>query len=278
MQSPYTESDHLLTISALKAEFERIGLRPGQTILMHSAMSAFKGYIVGGPVAVIDALLQVLTPEGTLVMPTFTSDNSDPAMWKHPPVPEAWWETIRAEWPPFRPEITPTRQMGVIVECFRKYPGVLRSSHPACSFAAWGKNAAYVTADQPLNNYFGDNSPLDRVYALDGYVLLLGIGHGNNTSMHRAEYRAQWPGKAPEMNSSAILRDGKRVRVTYSDDSVSDDDFPEIGAAYETETGAVTIDQIADAPVRFMRQRPLIDYAAQWMTAHRPGSLVEAAP
>jgi len=97
MQSPYTESSPLLTTSALKAEFERVGLRPGQTVLMHSAMGAFKGYIVGGPVAVIDALLQILTPEGTLVMPTFSTDNTDPALWQHPPVPEAWWETIRAE-------------------------------------------------------------------------------------------------------------------------------------------------------------------------------------
>ncbi len=273
--SPYTESDPLLTTSALKADFERIGLRPGQTVMMHSAMGAFKGYIVGGPVAVIDALMQVLSPEGTLVMPAHTSDNSDPALWKNPPVPEAWWETIRAEWPPFRPEITPTRKMGIIAECFRKYPAVLRSNHPSSSFSAWGKNAAYVTADQPLNNFFGENSPLDRVYALDGYVLLLGVGHGNNTSLHRAEYRAQWVGKAPEINSSAMLQAGKRVRVTYSDDSVSDADFPAIGAAYEAETSAVTIDHIADAPVRFMRQRPLIDFAVQWMNAHRPGSIAE---
>lgn len=277
--SPYVETAPLFTTRTFIADFERIGLRAGQTIIMHSSMKALGGFVVGGPPAVIDALMHVLTPDGTLVMPAFSNNNTDPAPWKHPPVPEAWWEIIRAEWPPYRPELTPTRQMGIIVECFRTYLGVLRSSHPASSFVAWGKNAHYVIDDQPLDNYFGPNSPLDRVYELDGYVLLLGVGHANNTSLHRAEYLAEWPGKGPpEVTSSAILRDGKRARVTYSDISISDDDFPALGAAYEAETNAVTIDTIGKATVRFMRQRPLIDFAVKWMSANRSASLQTAEP
>jgi aminoglycoside 3-N-acetyltransferase len=269
----------LLTTRTLIADFERIGLRAGQTVLMHSSMKAVGGFVVGGAQAVVDAVLHVLTADGTLVMPTFSGDNTDPGIWKYPAVPESWWETIRAEWPPYRPGLARTRQMGIIADYFRTYPGVLRSSHPACSFAAWGKNANGIIADHPLDNYFGANSPLDHVYELDGYVLLLGVGHWNNTSLHRAEYLAEWPGKGQsQTNSSAAIHAGQRVRVTYQDGWISRDDFPTLGAEYEAETTAVIIDAIGKASVRFMRQRPLIDYAARWMSAHRPASLQVAAP
>jgi aminoglycoside 3-N-acetyltransferase len=81
-------------------------------------------------VALIQALMDVVTPEGTLVMPAFTGDNSDPADWSHPPVPEAWWPVIRAQTPAFDPAITPTHMMGRIAEAFRTWPRTIRSEHP----------------------------------------------------------------------------------------------------------------------------------------------------
>src|SRR5690242_19287597 len=90
--SPYADTDPLFTTRTLIADFERIGLRAGQTVIMHSSMKALGGFVISGPPAVIDALMHVLTQAGTLVMPAFSNDNSDPAPWKHPPVPEAWWE------------------------------------------------------------------------------------------------------------------------------------------------------------------------------------------
>ena len=58
-------------------------------------------------------------------MPTHTGDNSEPSNWENPPVPESWWDVIRAEMPVFDPKLTPTRGMGIIPETFRKFPGWL---------------------------------------------------------------------------------------------------------------------------------------------------------
>src|SRR5579859_4410348 len=272
---PHTETDHLITIRTLTDGLKQIGLRAGHIVIVHASMKAFGGYIVGGAQAVVEALMQMLTPDGTLVMPTFSNDNTDPAQWQNPPVPESWWETIRAEYPPYRPEFTPTRHMGAIVECFRTFPDVKRSAHPAFAFAAWGKNAEAIIADQPLDYFDGKDSPLHNIYELDGYVLLLGVGHGNNTSLHLAEHFANWPGRPPEeVNSAAMLdKDGNRVRVTYRETWGSDDDFPVLGADFEAETNAVSIGKIGAATVRFMRQRPIVDYAVNWMNTHRPVSL-----
>jgi len=94
--------------------------------------------VCGGAPVVILALEQVLGEEGILVMLTYSEDLSEPSYWKHPAVPEEWWQLIRDESPAFMPDLTPTRQIGAIPECFRKQNGT-RSNHPQTSFAARGK-------------------------------------------------------------------------------------------------------------------------------------------
>ncbi|MFN8456819.1 MAG: AAC(3) family N-acetyltransferase [Anaerolineae bacterium] len=138
-----------ITVDLLAQHLTRLGVQPGMTLLVHSSLSAL-GWVCGGPVAVILALEQVLGPQGTLVMPTFTGDLSDPAEWRNPPVPPAWHEIIRQTMPAYDPHLTPTRWMGAVAECFRKQPGVQRSTHPQSSFAARGPQAKFIITPHPL--------------------------------------------------------------------------------------------------------------------------------
>ena len=255
----------IMTTKTLVTDLARLGLCAGQTVLAHTSMKALDGYVVGDAPAVVDALMAVLTPAGTLIMPTHSSNNTDPVHWQIDPPAPAHWDLIRAEMPPYRPEITPTNRMGAINECFRNYPGVRRSAHPAFSFAAWGRQAEFITAGQALNNAVAEQGPIGRLYDLDGWVLLLGVGHGRNTSLHLADFRADYAPKTLEVNGSAMLVDGRRAWVTYRDDAIGADDFAELGAAYEAATGAVTVGQVGGATARFMRQRPLVDWAVGWL-------------
>jgi aminoglycoside 3-N-acetyltransferase len=202
------------------------------------------------------------------MMVTNSGNNTDPSEWQHPPVPEAWWQTIRDHTPAYNPRTTLTREMGVVPELFRTWPGAIRSAHPAFSLAALGPRAPYLMADHALTEDIGDHSPLGKLYELDGHVLLLGVGHGNNTSLHLAEFRADYPGKRTLRTGSAMLVNGQRQWVPYETLDTYADDFGQIGTAFDRAHN-LTVQHINGAEVRFFRQRLVVDFAIQWMEQHR---------
>lgn len=257
-----------VTVKSMMRDLQGAGLGAGQTVLVHSSLSKL-GWVAGGAVAVVQALMAVLTPDGTLMMPTHSAANTDPRYWRNPPVPESWWQVIRDETPAYDPAITPTREMGIIAETFRKFPGVHRSAHPSVSFAAWGKYAEALTVNHQLEAFLGEGSPLSRLYDLDGHVLLMGVGHGNNTSLHLAEYRAKLDNRRTERQGAAVFVDGERQWVEYDlVIDISDHDFDDLGADYERSIDYAP-GRIGVAELRLLRQRPLIDYAVTWMERHR---------
>lgn len=256
-----------LTISTIAADLHALGVEKGMTLLVHSSLSKI-GWVAGGAVAVILALEETLTPEGTLVMPTHSADLTEPSHWRNPPIPESWWEPFRQNASPFSPSLTPTHGMGAIPEAFRKQDGVLRSNHPSVSFAAWGKHASFVAQDQPLSPLFGNESPLARVYDLEGWVLLLGVGHGNNTSLHLCEWRADLP-RTYELAGAPIIVDSVRQWAAWQEMLWSDEDFVELGAAFAAETGLQREGKIGAANAILVPQRQLVDFGVEWLGKNR---------
>ena len=255
------------TVASLKEDLEALGLKKGAILIVHSSLSKI-GWTVGGPVAVIDALVDVVTSKGTIVMPTFSTGNTEPSGWEYPPVPEEWWSDIRKYTPAFHPDKIPTRGMGTIPETFRKYPNVIRSNHPTTSFAAWGKKAKYITKNHPLQNDLGIDSPIGKIYKLSGQILLLGVPHMNNSSLHLAEYLCEYPGKNYMEMASAIYKNKKRKWITWKELDNYSDDFDDLGRDFENMIN-YRPQKVGQADSRLLSQHKMIDFAMDWMVKNR---------
>lgn len=246
---------------------EAAGLRQGDAVIVHTSLKSL-GYVCGGAGTVIEALLKTVGPAGTVMMPTQSWKNLDPETGVHWEAAREDWEKIRANWPPYDRDLTPTNTMGAVAETFRRWPGAIRSDHPARSFAALGKYARYLTENHSLRDIFGETSPLGRLYALGGKVLLIGVDYDKNTSLHLADVRASYPSKHTVTEHSAMLINGERKWVGYETLYVDGADFIELGRAFEA-ARPVGRGCIGNAQVRCMDQRALVDFAVSWIEANR---------
>jgi aminoglycoside 3-N-acetyltransferase len=141
-----------------------IGLRRGDRVVVHSSLRA-----VGlDAEELIDELLAAVGTEGLVVLPTFTYDN----------------ERFTQD--------TPGRT-GALAEAFRRRPDAVRSLHPTYSVAAIGDGAADLLEGHERVGATAVDSPLDRLAAAGGLVLLLGVGHTSNTTGHIGEFHANAP-------------------------------------------------------------------------------------
>ncbi|MGV9885517.1 aminoglycoside N(3)-acetyltransferase [Streptomyces sp. NPDC003395] len=252
----------LVTRDTVATQLRHLGVRPGEILLVHSSLRSL-GWVNGGPVAVVRGLLDALGPTGTLVVPTQTGDLSDPALWSNPPVPRAWWDTIRATMPPYDPGVTPSRGVGVIPETVRTWPGALRSAHPQTSFAAIGPCAARITEGHAPDCRLGENSPLAKLERLGARVLLLGAGYDSCTAFHLAEYRI--PSPLTEVGRPAPGGGWETVIEV----SITSDRFDELGHDFERDRPVVR-GRVGAAEARLFPVADAVAYAERWLPVHRP--------
>lgn len=173
-------------------QLRALGVREGGVLLVHTSFRAVRP-VEGGPLGLIEALRDALGPEGTLAMPSWTGEDDEP----------------------FDPRTTPAASdLGVVADTFWRQPGVLRSEH-LFAFAAAGPEAARVTSGPlPLPPH-APESPVGFIHDLDGQVLLLGVGHDADTTIHLAELLAGVPYRVPK--HCTVFEDGRPVRIEYGE-------------------------------------------------------------
>lgn len=254
-----------MTRERLCRDFEALGLRPGMCLMVHSSMSAI-GWIPGGAQLFVEAMVDFLGADGTLMVPTHSTHLTDPATWEAPPLPVEWHEETRNAFPAYDPHKTQSRGMGIIPETVRKWPGAVRSNHPHTSFCAVGSLAENLMANHALSSPMGRQSPLQKLYETDGNTLLLGVGFDNNTCFHLAEESLDNPPRL--IDGAPVLVDGKSVWTKFDSVDYEDEDFPACGEAFE-QTGEVKKGKIGAAECRVFRTQIAVDFAKTWLRQNR---------
>ncbi|HEX2250667.1 MAG TPA: AAC(3) family N-acetyltransferase, partial [Gemmatimonadales bacterium] len=210
---------------------------PGAALLVHTSYRAVRP-VAGGPASLIQALLDAVGPDGTVVMPSWGDDEDTP----------------------FDPVRTPVAaDLGVTADLFWRLPGARRSKHPF-AFAAIGPRAEEITADPlPLPPHRHE-SPTGRVYDLDGQIVLLGVNHDANTTIHLAELLAGVPYGVPK--HCTVLRDGRAVRVDYRENDHCCDRFKLVDN-WMRQRGLQREGQVGNAHARLVNSRELVSVVCE---------------
>lgn len=233
------------------------------TLVVHSSLSSI-GWVVGGPSTLVRALLDVIGEKGTLAMPAATPHCADPATWTAPQVPEAWLEEVREQLPLFDPRTTPTT-MGAIAETFRTWPGTLRSHHPLESVCARGAFASQITGEHPLAFSEGRGGPFGKLYELDSWILLLGVGFNRCTALHFAESLVE-KRRVMTVRFPALENGGRIWREVPNVADDNDTHFPIIGQEYLS-AGRANPGSVGNARSVLFSMRDLVDFAVRYFEA-----------
>jgi len=246
----------MITKQFLQVNFRELGMGEGDTIFVHSSYSTLgkaPGGMEGGPQAVIDAILEVIGPLGTLIMPTFNYDFLKGTPWD-----------IRT---------TPS-QMGVLTEIVRNDPRAKRMLHPIYSMAAIGRHADELTSHRS-NDCFGETTIFSKFREWDAKILILGLAYSKSiTFLHHCEQMAGVDYRfLKEFKGIAIDQQGKPDEVTYTMFVRDVDrgvvlDFEPIGALLDSQV--VNIRKIGLGDCRLMKCNDVFRVAVEAMHAH-PG-------
>jgi len=230
----------------LTAAFRTIGLQPGDTVLVHSALRRL-GPVTSGADTVIDALLDAVGPTGTVAMPTHT------------------WKMVNRDQPVFHQRFTPSC-VGALTNVFRLRPAAIRSLHPTHSIAAIGARAAELTAGHELDRTpCPAAGPYGRLREWGGKVLIIGADLACCTFFHGCEEWAGMPGAfaAEPILLHSIVADGAvhavplHVHITKTWDQ-----YPRL-EPHLLAAGAMRIASLGDCPLRLLDAR----LTADWLIA-----------
>ena len=152
-----------ITRSQLVKDLNRLGVRRGMDLVVHSSLSRI-GDVRGGADTVLDALLGAVGKRGTLLFPSFNHRGAHV----------------------YNPAVTLSRS-GAITNAAWKHPDAVRSDHPSHPVAAIGPKADDYCRDHARNGCWTTESPLGRLVDQGGHLLSLGVGHTSTTLAHVAE-------------------------------------------------------------------------------------------
>jgi aminoglycoside 3-N-acetyltransferase len=226
-------------------DLRKIGIKEGDHICAHSSLKSI-GFVKGGPDTVIDALLEVVGPNGTIMMPSFT--------------PIFWLKKLKSSKSDyiFDYRSTPT-WIGLVPEILRKRQNSIRSRHPTNSVVAIGKYAKYLTDGHDENSRAF--APFSRLAKINGKILGIGAEHNCLSIGHEAQSLAGLLDVVPIRAGVKFRDDDGNVKLFIRKD-VAGCDFPDLIYIFR-EMGLVTDGRIGLAKSILLPAKELLEVLIQ---------------
>ena len=262
------------TRSSLRDDLTQLGLSAGDTVMVHAAMSKV-GPMLNGPDALSIALLDVIGPEGTMLVYTSWDSVHDDLLGDDGRVLAQWRDHV----PGFDPQASrAVRMNGIIAEFVRTMPGARRSSNPGASVAAIGRLADWITADHPQDYGYGEGSPLAKLVEANGRILMVGAPWDTMTLIHHADHLADLPAKRVlryEVPFAAGAETAWRFMEEFDTTEPVVEGLPEnyieqIVTAHVAH-GSGRAGTIGLAPSLLVDARPMVAFAIEWLEARAGG-------
>lgn len=219
----------IISKSDMIIQLEQLGIQKGMMLLV-SADTSHMGYLLGGYQALIEAMMEVVGFEGTIVMPCFTPQLADPAS-VSTPLARQYWQEARENAYPFDRKLSEPEGSDPLVYQFLRNDAVARSYHPLYSFAAWGKYAKLICDKHPLHFALGKDSPLGKIVELNGYCVMLGSDYEQCTMFQMARYNGEL--SPVRIVSAPITSNNELQWKNMLDVQFSTKNFSEIGEVME---------------------------------------------
>jgi aminoglycoside 3-N-acetyltransferase len=262
------------TRASLRDDLTHIGLRAGDTVMVHAAMSKV-GPLLNGPDALSNAILDVVGPDGTMLVYTSWDSVHDDLLDDEGRVLPEWRDHI----PGFDPlSSRAVRMNGIIAEFVRTMPGARRSANPGASVAAVGKMAQWITADHRLDYGFGEDTPLSRLVEIGGRILMVGAPWDTMTLIHHADHLADIPDKrririevplaGPDGTEWQFMEEFETGDPVHED--LPENYIEQIVTAY-VESGGGRQGAIGLAPSLLVDARPMLAFAIDWLETFARG-------
>ena len=238
------------TVATLTKDLRNLGLAPGQVVMVHASLRKLGPSDLGAR-GVIEALLHSIGKHGTMLMVLGA-------------VPDVPFDALHTP--------VDVKEMGVLAEVFRTFPGVKLNDHASDRFAAVGPHASHLIDDPPLHDYLGPDSPLDRLVECDGFVLRLGADMDTVTLTHLAEYKAKLPHKRRVRRRYERADIGEQWIESLDDnqgivDWPCGDYFSQILIDFLA-SGAARVGQVGSCTAEFFKAAPFLAFATRWMEAN----------
>lgn len=226
----------MLTYEDIHVFLKENGIKPTDTVLVHTSMRALGG-VIGGCDGLIDAFKGYLT-DGLFIVPTHT------------------WANVGKDCPVYDVKTT--------VPCIGALPTVaafradgVRSLHPTHSVAAFGKRAAqFVKGEEKATSPAPVNGVWSRLYDEDAKILLLGVGLNRNTYIHAVDEMIDLKGRLQDpIPLTVIGYEGERYELSFRKHwHTGSENFENYRAAFEA-LGVMTNARLGEATVGIVNAR-----------------------